>query len=222
MANSANGVQLLVLEGDGIGPEIMAATLAVLRAADAKFGLGLAFEAAQIGWRVAAHERHHACRRRRREGQGRAWRAARAGVAQRLSAARARRPQSVRRIAQAARALRQYPPGALARRLSAALRQAGRSRHRAREHRRLLRRPLDVPGLRRIHADARSCARRAQDHAARLDAHRRGRVQAGDAAAQKGHRRAQGQCAARLRRAFSRMRARGRRALPASQIRGAH
>jgi isocitrate/isopropylmalate dehydrogenase len=46
-------VNLLVLEGDGIGPEIMAATLAVLRAADAKFGLGLAFEPATVGW--AAH-----------------------------------------------------------------------------------------------------------------------------------------------------------------------
>jgi 3-isopropylmalate dehydrogenase len=47
------GLRLLVLEGDGIGPEIMAATLAVLRAADAKFGLGLAFETAAVGW--AAH-----------------------------------------------------------------------------------------------------------------------------------------------------------------------
>jgi isocitrate/isopropylmalate dehydrogenase len=46
-------IDLLVLEGDGIGPEIMAATLAVLRAADAKFGLGLAFETAAVGW--AAH-----------------------------------------------------------------------------------------------------------------------------------------------------------------------
>jgi isocitrate/isopropylmalate dehydrogenase len=46
-------VNLLVLEGDGIGPEIMTATLAVLRAADAKYGLGLAFEAAAVGW--AAH-----------------------------------------------------------------------------------------------------------------------------------------------------------------------
>ncbi|HTT47420.1 MAG TPA: isocitrate/isopropylmalate dehydrogenase family protein [Pseudolabrys sp.] len=50
---SDGGLRLLVLEGDGIGPEIMAATLAVLRAADAGFGLGLAFETAAIGW--AAH-----------------------------------------------------------------------------------------------------------------------------------------------------------------------
>ena len=32
----AGPLDLLVLEGDGIGPEIMAATLAVLRAADAR------------------------------------------------------------------------------------------------------------------------------------------------------------------------------------------
>jgi len=41
-------IDILVLEGDGIGPEIMAATLAVLRAADAKFGLGLTYEAAAV------------------------------------------------------------------------------------------------------------------------------------------------------------------------------
>jgi isocitrate/isopropylmalate dehydrogenase len=43
-------IDILVLQGDGIGPEIMAATLAVLRAADTKFGLHLAFEAAAVGW----------------------------------------------------------------------------------------------------------------------------------------------------------------------------
>ena len=41
---SAGAVRLLVLEGDGIGPEIMAATHAVLRAADRAYGLQLAFE----------------------------------------------------------------------------------------------------------------------------------------------------------------------------------
>ena len=46
-------IDILVLEGDGIGPEITTATLAVLRAADAKFGLGFAFETAAVGW--AAH-----------------------------------------------------------------------------------------------------------------------------------------------------------------------
>jgi len=42
--------QLLVLEGDGIGPEICAATLAVLRAVDRRFGLGLTFTSAPIGF----------------------------------------------------------------------------------------------------------------------------------------------------------------------------
>ena len=49
-------IRILVLEGDGIGPEIAAATLAVLRAADRKFALGLSFETAAIGW--AALEAH--------------------------------------------------------------------------------------------------------------------------------------------------------------------
>jgi isocitrate dehydrogenase (NAD+) len=41
---------LLVLPGDGIGPEIVAATLDVLRAADRRFGLDLAYESADIGF----------------------------------------------------------------------------------------------------------------------------------------------------------------------------
>jgi len=48
--NDASPLDLLVLEGDGIGPEIMAATLAVLRAADARFALGLTFQAGEVGW----------------------------------------------------------------------------------------------------------------------------------------------------------------------------
>jgi 3-isopropylmalate dehydrogenase len=41
--------QLVVMEGDGIGPEISAAALAVLRAADRMFGLDLAFVSVPIG-----------------------------------------------------------------------------------------------------------------------------------------------------------------------------
>jgi isocitrate/isopropylmalate dehydrogenase len=41
---------LLVMEGDGIGPEITAATLAVLRAADRRFGLQLSFATAAVGF----------------------------------------------------------------------------------------------------------------------------------------------------------------------------
>ncbi len=42
-------MKLLVLAGDGIGPEITAATLAVLDAADRRFGLGLSYEKREIG-----------------------------------------------------------------------------------------------------------------------------------------------------------------------------
>jgi 3-isopropylmalate dehydrogenase len=43
-------IQLLVMEGDGIGPEISAATVGVLRAADRTFALGLSFASATIGF----------------------------------------------------------------------------------------------------------------------------------------------------------------------------
>ena len=43
-------IDILVLEGDGIGPEITAAALGVLKAADRAFALGLALEPATIGW----------------------------------------------------------------------------------------------------------------------------------------------------------------------------
>ncbi len=42
-------MRILVLPGDGIGPEITAATLTVLDAADERFGLGLEVEERQIG-----------------------------------------------------------------------------------------------------------------------------------------------------------------------------
>lgn len=48
--------RLILLPGDGIGPEIVAATRRVLAAADAAFGLGLVLDAAEIGF--AAHARH--------------------------------------------------------------------------------------------------------------------------------------------------------------------
>ncbi len=43
-------MKLLVLPGDGIGPEITAATVAVLEAADRRFGLGVELEYADIGF----------------------------------------------------------------------------------------------------------------------------------------------------------------------------
>jgi 3-isopropylmalate dehydrogenase len=48
--------KLLVLPGDGIGPEITAATLDVLRAADAKIGLGCEFELMDIGLKALAEQ----------------------------------------------------------------------------------------------------------------------------------------------------------------------
>ena len=49
-------MKLLVLPGDGIGPEITAATLLVLKAVSSKFGLGLEYEQKDIG--LAALKRH--------------------------------------------------------------------------------------------------------------------------------------------------------------------
>lgn len=42
-------MRIIALPGDGIGPEITAATVAVLRAADARFGLGIQLEQREIG-----------------------------------------------------------------------------------------------------------------------------------------------------------------------------
>lgn len=43
-------MRIVVLPGDGIGPEIIEATIAVLDAADAKHGLGLTYESHDIGF----------------------------------------------------------------------------------------------------------------------------------------------------------------------------
>jgi isocitrate/isopropylmalate dehydrogenase len=50
------GLKLLALEGDGIGPEIIAATVAVLQAAGRALSFEIAFERAEIGF--AAHRMH--------------------------------------------------------------------------------------------------------------------------------------------------------------------
>src|SRR5262249_47258812 len=43
------GVRLAVMQGDGIGPEITAATLSVLKAVDRRLGLALSFTDVPIG-----------------------------------------------------------------------------------------------------------------------------------------------------------------------------
>jgi 3-isopropylmalate dehydrogenase len=50
-------IHLLVMEGDGIGPEICAATLDVLRAADRRFGLALSYSSTSIGFAALKSER---------------------------------------------------------------------------------------------------------------------------------------------------------------------
>ncbi|AUX76264.1 MULTISPECIES: isocitrate/isopropylmalate dehydrogenase family protein [Sinorhizobium] len=49
-------LKLLVLPGDGIGPDITAAALEVLKAADAEIGLGLDFELQDIGLKALAEQ----------------------------------------------------------------------------------------------------------------------------------------------------------------------
>src|SRR5215475_1019250 len=48
-ASPSAPVSIVVMEGDGIGPEITAATLEVLRAAERVFGLGLSFTPVSVG-----------------------------------------------------------------------------------------------------------------------------------------------------------------------------
>lgn len=50
MTSNRNPLRLLVLPGDGIGPEIVMAAVEVLRSADRRFGLGLAFEEDDVGF----------------------------------------------------------------------------------------------------------------------------------------------------------------------------
>lgn len=45
-------MKILVLPGDGIGEEITAATIEVLEVADRRFGLGLAWEFDEIGFKA--------------------------------------------------------------------------------------------------------------------------------------------------------------------------
>ncbi|MFL6947499.1 MAG: isocitrate/isopropylmalate dehydrogenase family protein [Xanthobacteraceae bacterium] len=56
MSAAQGTVRLVVMPGDGIGPEITAATLHVLRALDRRLGLGLGFEEVPIG--LAALKTH--------------------------------------------------------------------------------------------------------------------------------------------------------------------
>lgn len=49
-------MKLIVLPGDGIGPEIMDATVTAIRAADDAFGLGITFETHRLGLKAIAQD----------------------------------------------------------------------------------------------------------------------------------------------------------------------
>ncbi len=214
-------MKILILEGDGIGPEISAATVRVMTRANEAFGLGMEFSYMPIGFAAMAKSKT-TFPQETLEAAKRADGTVLGPVSHNdYPPVAARRHQSVGRAPHRPRPLRQYPPGPHARGLCAAVRQAARSRDRARKHRGLLCRPLDVSRPRRNDADAGCRAVVPQDHPARLDAHRRSRFCARPPRRpQESHRRAQSQCAARLRRAVSRMRAASRRKISRHRLRG--
>ena len=159
-------MKFLVLPGDGIGPEITRATVAVLDAASRRFGLGLEYEYADIGF--AALEKtgttlpdgvlDRGARGRRRP--------PRPDLASRLPAARPGRRERLRGVPREARPLRQRAAGAQPPRDRAHARAHGPRDH-ARGHRGLLPRPQHVPRQR-----ASSCRRRtSRSRCARSPAH---------------------------------------------------
>ena len=107
----SNRTHLVVMPGDGIGPEITAATLHVLREADRLLQLGLTFEDVLIGFEALHTHGTTLPDAAVRGRQARRRRDPRAGLAQRISAGRRGRAQPIRRDAQAPRSLRQHPPG---------------------------------------------------------------------------------------------------------------
>ena len=63
-------MEILVLPGDGIGPEITAATVKILKAASHRFNLGLALVEDVVGHESLQALRHHGAARGAGEGQG--------------------------------------------------------------------------------------------------------------------------------------------------------
>ena len=78
--------QILVLPGDGIGPEITPHTLHVLQAADKALGLDLTFETHDIGLKSLRRTGHHPARRHDGTHPRSRWRHPGPGVALRLPA----------------------------------------------------------------------------------------------------------------------------------------
>ena len=112
-------MKLLVLPGDGIGPEITDATLEVLQAASKKFSLGLKFDTQPVG--LAALKSHgttlpDGLMGRASEADGIILGAARPDE---LPAEGEGRDQCLGGVPGQARPLRQHPPGEAAARESA-------------------------------------------------------------------------------------------------------
>ena len=218
----SNRTHLVVMPGDGIGPEIVAATLHVLREVDRLASLGLTFEEVPIGFpALKAH-----------------------GTTLPDSSFEAGKRADGVILGPVSH--NDYPPAA-----QGGLNPSGEMRKRLDLYANIrpaksrpglpprCGKPVDLVvvrentegfyadrnmfmGSRRVHADAGRGAGAPQDHAERLDADRRDRVQARHAAAaEEGHRRAQGQRAAHHRRAVPGMRARGGEELSAGRVRGA-
>ena len=110
--SSSAPISIVVMEGDGIGPEITAATMEVVGAADRIFKLGLSFTPVTIG--LAALRAQGSTISDAAVDAANAADGVILGPVSHndLSPGGARRPQPVGRAAQAARPLRQYPPGA--------------------------------------------------------------------------------------------------------------
>ena len=175
-------VTILVLPGDGIGPEITPPTLEVLQAADRALGLDLAFETHDIGLKSLAEKGTtltDATMSRIPEVDGVILGP---GLALRLPGPQRGRNQPLGRAAHQVRALLQHPTLPLPRRTEHPARADGPG-DRAGEHRRLLLRPQHVRRHRRIHAGGRHGPVDPEGHRQGSRAGRTHRVRAGARAA---------------------------------------
>ena len=164
-------MKLLVLPGDGIGPEIVRSVVEVLRAADAKLSLGLDLEFVDIG--LASLEARGTTlpteiMDRIPEVDG--------VILGPVSSydyppRRGRGNQPLRRAARRVRSLCEYPPLPVPRRADRSAPADG-PRHRPREHRRLLFRPQYARRRWRIHAGQEHGAVGSEDYRAGFRPHR--------------------------------------------------
>ena len=194
-------MKILVLPGDGIGPEITDATLAVLDRANARYKLGLEWQIEEIG--LGPLKKHGSTLPDNVMEAARKAPGIILGPVDHLQyPAREQggiNPSGELRVKLD---LREHPPRQIAHGCRTH-RQARRPRDFSRVHRRFLRRPQHVHGPRRVHADRGRRDRGTQSDRAPVRPHLARRVRLGAQAAQESDRRAQGERAAHLRRALS-------------------